>query len=172
MANWKYGGESFSLPDGISAEQATDQIEAILEDRRITENSRPDTDDSVADEPADQGPIVSKPQERSEEGPLGQILEGIGSGLTRIVQGPLELAGMYSDLKYVSDPVFQAAMREKVKNGEAIPASSNTPMTDLVVDSFDAVREKLILAPTTTTGKISEALTQFARSRLLGGKNG
>jgi len=161
MANWKYGGESFSLPDGISAEQATDQIEAILEDRRITENSRPDTDDSVADESADQGPIVFKPQERSEEGPLGQIFEGIGSGLTRIVQGPLELAGIYSDIKYVNDPVFQAAMREKVKDGEAVPASSTLPLTDLIVEAGNSVREATGLAPTTTTGKVAEGITQF-----------
>jgi len=161
MANWKYGGESFSLPDGISAEQATDQIEAILEDRRIKENSRPDTDDSVSDEPADQGPIVFKPQERSEEGPLGQMLEGIGSGLTRIIQGPLELAGLYSDIKYVNDPVFQAAMREKVKDGEAVPASSTLPLTDLIVEAGDSVREFTGLTPTTTTGKVTEGITQF-----------
>jgi hypothetical protein len=125
MAKWKYEGESFDLPDNLSAEQATSQIEAILENRRIKERigegtpsgqGAPDTaftDESVLPKPS--APSIE------EEGFLGQAFEGIMSGATRIVQGPLELAGMYSDLKYVSDPVFQAAMREKVKNGEAIP---------------------------------------------------
>ena len=174
MAKWKYEGESFDLPDNLSAEQATSQIEAILENRRIKERigegtpsgqGAPDTaftDESVLPKPS--APSIE------EEGFLGQAFEGIMSGATRIVQGPLELAGMYSDLKYVSDPVFQAAMREKVKKGEAIPASSNTPMTDLVIDSFDAVREKLDFTPTTTTGKITEALTQFAGPGYLAAK--
>jgi len=175
MAKWKYEGESFDLPDNLSAEQATSQIEAILENRRIKERigegtpsgqGAPDTastDESISPKP-------SAPSREEEEGFLGQAFEGVMSGATRIVQGPAELAGIYTDLKYVSDPVFQAAMREKVKNGEAIPASSNTPMTDLVIDSFDAVRETLDFTPTTTTGKISEALTQFAGPGYLAAK--
>ena len=156
MGKWNYGGETFELPDNLSAEQATDQIEAILEDRRISEKvSGPSEEDSV-----DKKVAPSTPAD-DDESFLGDVFGGILSGATRIAQGPLELAALYTDLKYVSDPVFQSAMREKVKDGEAVPASSNLPMTDLIVDSFDSFREETGLKQETTTGKIAEGLTQF-----------
>ena len=124
MGKWNYGGEVFELPDNLSAEQATDQIEAILEDRRISEKvSGPSEEDSV-----DKKAAPSTPAD-DDESFLGDVFGGILSGATRIAQGPLELAALYTDLKYVNDPVLQSAMREKVKDGEAVPASSNLPIS-------------------------------------------
>lgn len=157
MAKWNYGGESFDLPDNLTAEQATDKIEAILEDRRVQQNIQ-----SVSGSPSTDETVVFQPTERKEEGVLGEIFTGLVSGASKIVQGPLELGALYTDLKYANDPLVQAAMRDKVKDGEAVPAASVLPVTDLVIDGFEAGREAIGMTPTTTTAKVTEGITQFA----------
>ena len=86
MAKWNYEGESFELEDGLSAEQATDQIEAILEQRRATQAANQEqgvSGDPSLDETA--GVLRRRPprDRGSDRGVTGDIFAGAVEGASK-----------------------------------------------------------------------------------------
>ena len=134
MAKWKYQGETFELDDSLSAAEATDQIERILEDRRAAQDAA-----AISGGSADESfsPPVTRigagPREgETKRDPYSDIGVGLAEGITKAIQGTTELAALYADIKYHTG--IQAAAAAD----ESIPANTPFPTTSLVTEAFES----------------------------------
>lgn len=157
MAKWKYQGEIFELDDSLSAAEATDQIERILEDRRAAQDAA-----AISGGAADESysPPVTRigagPREgETKRDPYSDIGVGLAEGISKAIQGTTELAALYADIKYHTG--IQAAAAAD----ESIPANTPFPTTALVTEAFESGREAIGLKPEGTAGEIASVVGQF-----------
>ena len=162
MAKWNYEGESFELEDGLSAEQATDQIEAILEQRRATQAANQEqgvSGDPSLDETA--GVLRRRPprDRGSDRGVTGDIFAGAVEGASKALQGTLGLVMMKQELELASKG-FRVTEDTKFF-GESVPTDQPFPMTEMMNEAFETAREETGMQPEGTAGEIASVVTQF-----------
>ena len=162
MAKWNYEGETFELEDGLSAEQATDQIEAILEQRRATQAANQEqgvSGDPSLDETA--GVVRRRPprDRGSDRGVTGDIFAGAVEGASKALQGTLGLVMMKQELELASKG-FRVTEDTRFF-GESVPTDQPFPMTEMMNEAFETAREETGMQAEGTAGEIASVVTQF-----------